>query len=384
MLSNSDNTGAFFERTVMTVGALLEDYRPTTFLERGVAVPFTTPLLACARVRPTHRQKLEFVIANPSGGIGFYVMGWDGLASLTRITVHDRLLYETVLKEPLLSPGTIRAAGRKVALSGVAGRPAAKAAQAALAQEADDRLIANFLLIVRLLNQGGVGQIDWRRFNPSDTDLRTKTRKMVERMEPTLGAGAETIFCWLEELSAIVAPVGFRSRDYPARMPVQQASLEKLYGGLMSFGNTDATEAGQIALFAAEVAKLTLDLSAVTLENCYAELDNLVRLLQSWGGNRERLLGLFGRPDWLLDGWHAICALWDGASSRDAQREVLMDIGRMVPVMPKEVAEWVDGNVPVECTWNQRRWVKANVDWRSGTHLLDRTARNEVLRAVAA
>lgn len=368
----------------MAVGAVLEDYRPATFLERGVAVPFTTPLLACARVRPNHRQKLEFVIANPSGGIGFYVMGWDGLASLTRITVHDRLLYEAVLKEPLLTPWTIRAAGRKVALSGVAGRPAAKAAHAAAAQEADDRLIANFLLIVRLLNQGGMGQIDWRRFNPSDSDLRAKTRQLIERMEPTLGAGAETIFSWLEELSAIVAPVGFRTRDYPARMQALQVSLEKLHGGLLAFGNADASEAGHTALFAAEVAKLTLDLSATTLATCYGELDNLVRLLQSWGGNRERLLALFGRPDWLLDGWQSICALWESAPSRDAQREVLNDIGRMVPVMPKEVSEWVDGGVPVERTWNQRRWVKANVDWRGGTHLLDRTARNEALRAVAA
>ena len=49
-------------------------YHPTTFLERGVVVPFTTPLLAGARARSARKPGIELVLHNPSGGLGVYVM----------------------------------------------------------------------------------------------------------------------------------------------------------------------------------------------------------------------------------------------------------------------------------------------------------------------
>src|ERR1700712_5461419 len=55
----------------------MRPYHPTTFLERGVAVPFTTPMLAGTRARPAEKQGLELVIPNPSGGRGVYIMAWD-------------------------------------------------------------------------------------------------------------------------------------------------------------------------------------------------------------------------------------------------------------------------------------------------------------------
>ncbi|HRQ82018.1 MAG TPA: hypothetical protein PKZ97_12980, partial [Azospirillaceae bacterium] len=88
----------------MSAGTFLEDYRPATFLERGVATPFTTPVLAAARVRPSRRLKLEFVIANPSGGLGWYVMPWEGLMTLSKVSVHDVLLFENIGKQELITP----------------------------------------------------------------------------------------------------------------------------------------------------------------------------------------------------------------------------------------------------------------------------------------
>ena len=40
-----------------TLAAQLQPYHPTTFLERGVAVLFTTPMLAGTRARPMERAK---------------------------------------------------------------------------------------------------------------------------------------------------------------------------------------------------------------------------------------------------------------------------------------------------------------------------------------
>lgn len=370
----------------MVSGTFIEDYRPATFLERGVAVPFTTPLLAAARMRPGYRLKVEFVITNPSGGQGYYVMGWEGVVALARITVHDRLLYDSVSKVAVITPSAVRSAARAIALGGAAGRPAAKAAQAAIQREDDDRLIANFLLTVELLQQGGMKNIDWRTFNPTDRDVRKKTRALIARLEPVLDANVETIFTWIDELSEIVAPVGFPKKDYASRLQNTQTALKRLHGSMTAFANGDPTDASSAALFIAEVAKLTLDMSNQTMNGCYAELGDLVKLLRHWSHNRTRLLETFSRPDWLLDGWQTIAALWEAAdgSGRDAQRAAILEIQRLVPVLPREASDWVGSTMAVDRAWSQRRWVKANVDWRGGSRSVDQTARNEMLKAVAA
>ncbi len=370
----------------MSAGTFLEDYRPATFLERGVAVPFTTPLLAASRVRPAQRVRVEFVITNPSGGMGYYVMGWEGLLTLTKITVHDTLLYDALGREQLITPHTIRAAARQVAVSGAAGRAAAKAAKAAQQREDDDRLVTNFLLIMRLLQQAGLKDIDWRSFNPTDRNLRSRARAQLEKLEPVLHANAETTFGWIEEMSGIVAPVGFPNRDFESRLQATHAAVTRLRRTMSAFANTDATDAGLAASFIADVAGVTVDMADQTFKGCYAELGDLVRLLQTWANSRTRLLEMFGRPDWLLDGWQTISAIWEGAtqSGRDAQRAAVLEIQRLVPVMPKEASEWVGSTMAADAAWNQRRWVKANTDWRSGAAMLDRTAQNEALRACAA
>jgi hypothetical protein len=67
-------------------------FLPTTFLERGVAVPFTTPILIGARARPGERKPLELIVPNPSGARGVYILPWDGISGLCKPTVHDRRL----------------------------------------------------------------------------------------------------------------------------------------------------------------------------------------------------------------------------------------------------------------------------------------------------
>lgn len=371
----------------MSAGTYLNDYRPATFLERGVATPFTTPVLASARVRPSNRLKLEFVIANPSGGQGWYVMPWEGLTSLSKVSVHDMLLFENISKQELITPYTIRAAARQVAVSGAAGRPAMKAARAAEQREADDRLIVNFLLIMRLLKETGLKNVDWRSLDPTDRDLKVKMRSYIETLQPTLGATPETIYMWLEELSGIIAPVGFASRDYASRLQTNLDNLKSFCRTMQLFAVADATDAGAAARFIVEVAKHTVEIAELTFEDCHAELNDLVQLLRNWSNTRDRVLERFGRPDWLLDGWQAICAVWEDAvaGGRDAQRAAAIEIQALAPVMPKEVTEWINGASTGEQLWQFRRWVKGNTDWRTGAAAaLDRVARNEALRARAA
>lgn len=97
---------------------LIPTYFPATFLERGVAVPFTMPALAGARVRLANPEGVEFILPNPSGGRGCYIVHWSGVRQLCRPTVHDTLLQERIISTPVLNPGTIRLAARHLAAQG--------------------------------------------------------------------------------------------------------------------------------------------------------------------------------------------------------------------------------------------------------------------------
>src|SRR5690349_20540157 len=103
-------------------------YRPATFLERGVALPFTTPGLLGGRIRPARRCPAELVLANPAGVEGVYIQPWSALPDLCSPTLHDRALWAAVTGLSPLTPQTVREAARGVAVQGFAGRSAARAA----------------------------------------------------------------------------------------------------------------------------------------------------------------------------------------------------------------------------------------------------------------
>ena len=111
---------------------------PRTFLEWGVAVPFTTPLLSSGRVRPGRRGRPEMLMPNPSGGRGLYVFDLAAAPEVTSLTLHDRLLVERLLELPAPSPSEIRKAAQEVAIEGAAGRRAAREASAAADAGCDD------------------------------------------------------------------------------------------------------------------------------------------------------------------------------------------------------------------------------------------------------
>ncbi|MGH7154474.1 MAG: hypothetical protein ACREF3_11160 [Acetobacteraceae bacterium] len=112
--------------------ALAKTYDPVTFLERGVSIPFTTPLLAGARGRIGGAGGIELVVPSPSGAPGLYVLSWGKAQEFCRPTVHDTKLRETLATRSRLTPSSVRAAARGIALEGLAGRAAQTAADEAI------------------------------------------------------------------------------------------------------------------------------------------------------------------------------------------------------------------------------------------------------------
>src|SRR3954470_1520506 len=92
-----------------------------TFSDWGVVVPFTTPTLSHARLRPGRNGRLDVLMRNPSGGKGVYVFDLGALGELFTLTLHDRLLYERLVELDTPTPDTIRQAVRDVAAEGGRG-----------------------------------------------------------------------------------------------------------------------------------------------------------------------------------------------------------------------------------------------------------------------
>ena len=125
----------------------------------------------------------------------------------------------------------------------------------------------------------------------------------------------------------------------------------------------------------------TLALAGSTLETAQALAGDMPALLRRWLADPQEVRRLAARPDWLLDGWELVLALW-----RDSGGEALRDMAVLVPVVPAEAGDW--GGEALR--WQEerdsiasRRIVQANQDWRTG-RMLQIQRRNERVRSLAA
>jgi len=363
---------------------LVASHHPTTFLERGVAVPFTSPMLAGARVRPADRGGIEVIVPNPSGGRGVYILPWSGICRLSRPTVHDSTLYLRITERQGITPGTIRAAARDVAAQGLAGQEAADAAGVAQAGETRDRLATNFLLMVAAVRQiDPTGVVDEAEVMDRHPALQRRAKHSLEHIAPRLGRSAEAVFSDLEQLAGVLTPIGLEQQDPPARVPRLLAAISRFRVAAAQWAFENPDESGAQASVAATIAGVTVTCAEATLAEARASARTITELLQEWVTAPEPVARRLARTEWLVDGWEQICALWENSTTTADRRAALMEISLMVPVLPREVASWLDQQIDTEATRNLPRMVIANIDWRTAMYF-ERVARNEHLRALAA
>jgi hypothetical protein len=118
-------------------------------------------------------------------------------------------------------------------------------------------------------------------------------------------------------------------------------------------------------------------------EQAHGLTDDVIGLLRIWSTDPDSITRMAGRPEWMLDGWDQICVLWQHASDNLKRRDTLIEIAQLVPVLPREVSEWVGMSFDYDAKLTLlRRLVPLNEDWRTGAAVLDMIARNEQLRAL--
>nr|WP_321984004.1 hypothetical protein [uncultured Lichenicoccus sp.] len=367
---------------------IIKPYHPATFLDRGVAVPFTTPLLGGTRARPAGRQSLELIIPNPSGGRGAYIMPWSGIASICRPTLHDHVFNERIAGSENVTPVAIRRIARQVAAEGLAGEQAMAAAQGADDAERNVRMVMNYKLLVAL-----VAQVADVSLCAEGGDPATRARMTVDWISPRLGQTPAWTADALEALASIMVDIGVgpvrslvsgSGGGTTERIPSLLAMLARVREDVAAWG-TDQAEEDQAAYvrMICTVADLTLSLAAITLRRAQALTEDMVGLLRAWAADRAGIVNLVARPDWMLDGWEQICMIWNHATDQAMRRAALIEIVSLVPILPREAIDWTQGTSDAGSVIAFRRMIPFNQDWRTGALVYALVARNEQFRARA-
>ena len=378
--------GAWRTRLSVTT-ARPPSFVPRTFLDWGVAVPFTTPLLTSGRVRPGRRGRPELLMPNPSGGRGLYVFDLAATPEVTALTLHDRLLLERLLELPAVSPSEIRKVARELAIEGAAGRRAAREATAAAEAEAAMGLLTRFRLVTRLLQEAGLESIDWRGFRGDDRDLRLTIRSHLAKVAPRLGLPVDGVFERIEAIAEVAAAVGPPDDPASSRNETMLGRLRTLAQSLGQWarGETGATMADASAVLG--VAERAIREARDAQDEARELLGQVVALLRGWHERAgERMRQTLTRPEWLLDGWDQVCGLWEAVArdERPLQRETLQQLRASLPMLDPTERDGAGGGENSDVRYDRGRRVKLNEDWRTGLTVMESRARAELLRAATA
>lgn len=348
-------------------------WAPSSFAERGVAVPFTTPMLAGARVRRGGRG-LEAVVPQPAGLSGVHIAAWSALVDYGTPTMHDLRLAERIAEGGVVTPLSIRQAAGAVAREGLAGRAARRAAQEAISRLEENRRQMRVSLLERLVVQSG------RRKNAGQLEDLARDRLCV--LGARMGVGAADL---LDDIAAMAAVLA--DHDLAPLPPSAEARLGRVLAGLQTMTTglarlqTTADEelaAGAVSLEAACARMRGVTVAAMRM--AAGRFDDMETLLRDWRAKRVQVLQVIALPDWLMDGWRPIVRLWHMARDNRERVACLPELALLVPPVPAGLPGDVGEKLQ---NLRARRMLAGRVARPSGpAYAL--VARNETLLAMAA
>jgi hypothetical protein len=319
----------------------IESYHPRSFRERGVAAPFTTPMLAGARLRVAETRGtpvLEVAIPNPSRRRGTYVLAWNERRTLCRPTLFDTRLGDVLAARPdlaALSPAMVRRVAWAIAAGGLAGPAAAAAAGRAMLDER-------------------------RRVAAARAGL--PSHAAIDRLAAAM---------------ADVLPCDGAAPPVPGLLESVLALARELDGWAGQRSEPPAVAARAIAA-AAERAHTA---GSKLMEAALARAQTPADLAAAWRDDPVGLTAELARADWLLDGWERLVLLWrDGEPERAT---ALAEMAAALPAWPDEAEAWL--GLPPDAA--QRMLPPPpflQLPPSDPLALMEQIARNERLRGLAA
>ena len=355
-------------------------WQPATFAERGVAVPFTSPMLAGARARLTERR-CDLVVPHPGGARGVYIFASGSLAEFCTPSLHDQQLVEAVAAIRPLSPHGVRLAARDVAGSGAAGRAAAAAAKAAAAR--DEQMVQRFEAIVlqTILQQGGQAA--------ASEDPKQRTAQALLKVAQRTGRNATAVKADVDRLSRLLVAAGLDAGGRPQEGPALPGrchsvleAIAQMQSGMLAWAET----AGDNPAYAqvAQSAAVILTAGRHALAAAQRALDDAAVLLNAWATAPDTVAARLCRPDWLLDGWEHFCLLWRLAETDDQKAEAVTEACLLLPPIPPEIEAWFGGAPELVAQLRLRHPAACARAVQPPSQAVCITARNERIRAMAA
>ena len=247
-------------------------------------------------------------------------------------------------------PAAIRIIANEAAKHGFAGRLAAKAARK---RESDDdtmMMLSYLTLFVHVIRQAGFHNANWKTLDVNDPQTRAKSRKYLKAYSAKLGLDADKLLSEMEAISRSVAFVGIGTGGVPSPASVQLEKMRQFSASVTAWNQMSAAPL-PLSRLIVEAADLTIAKVDKTIRQSRRVTDDVPRFLKTWFTKRLQLQELFALPDWMLDGWPHICALWQSVEEheRHTQIEALNVIADLVPLMPTEIDKWLGADRRAPC-----------------------------------
>jgi hypothetical protein len=134
---------------------------------------------------------------------------------------------------------------------------------------------------------------------------------------------------------------------------------------------------GLRAEFLLRKAKLALICTQAAINELDRVLDDTTILLRAWQRDQASVLRRASRPQWLLDGWDIVIALWRQSEPSDRE-ECFWEMSHLVPILPKEVEGWSGFPEGASKLRQEQATSIKGTDWRR-FRPLEFSARNETL-----
>ncbi|MDF1734498.1 MAG: hypothetical protein P1U37_04380 [Minwuia sp.] len=342
-------------------------YEPSTFLERGTVIPFTTTALAQCRVRLDERERLEVVLPGFSGSKGIYVTAFSSLPEITTLSVHDRTLTEIVGKEKAVTPTAIRHCWLELATTGIGGQALAEQAREELTQAAEVQVATRIMLLLDTVRRGG-GEIGPELIaSIGSSEGRNTVSTMLGGAASRANITAIAIDQHIEEMAAMLGTLGLRSLPEPGRLRHLHTRMQEFSHAIDNWGRTTVSDLAHIGRFAAMSAEHSAGIAGRAIAEVDRTLADPIRLMARWDSGREVLRSHLLRIAWLLDGWDYVLRIWDDAiAERMAIDVAAREIGRIIPIVPAREVDAGAGQRSVELFREYRSRVRVYEDWLSG------------------
>ncbi len=354
-------------RAGRTSGARRSHYEPTTFLERGTVVPFTTLSLAQCRVRLDDRERLEVILPGFSGSKGVYVTNWSSLPDITTLTVHDRTLTETVAQEKAITPTDIRRCWLELATSGIGGQTLAERAREELADAAEVQVATRVMLLLDNIRRSGaeIGPELLARLGHPDGE--EQVRALLAGTAKRIDCDVATVDSHIEELAALLGTLGLRALPKPGRLRELHFRMQEFSHAIENWSRTTVSDTAHIGRFAAMSAEHSAVVAGRAIGRVDALLGDSIKLMRDWEAGRKTLRAELLRIAWLLDGWDYVMRIWeDAVGERMAIDVAVAEIGRVVPIVPVKEVQDESARKSVELFREYRSRVRIFEDWLSG------------------